>query len=69
MSPGQEPTFRNVPFNLMLTLASLTIIIAGIRAAESLIIPILLSLFIAVICASPVHWRTSPRSCRTASTT
>ncbi|WP_110717974.1 AI-2E family transporter [Salinicola acroporae] len=56
MSPGQEPAFRNVPFNLMLTLASLTIIIAGIRAAESLIIPILLSLFVAVICTSPVHW-------------
>jgi len=56
MSPGQEPSFRNAPINLMLTLASLTIIIAGIRAAESLIIPILLSLFVAVICTSPVHW-------------
>jgi len=56
MSSRQEPSFRNVPFHLMLTLASLTIIIAGMRAAESLIIPILLSLFIAVICASPVHW-------------
>lgn len=56
MSPGQEPSFRNLPFNLMLTLASLTIIIAGVRAAETLIIPVLLSVFVAVICASPVHW-------------
>lgn len=56
MAPGQENAFRSLPFNLMLTLASLTIIIAGIRAAEALIIPVLLSVFIAVICASPVHW-------------
>ncbi|WIX34331.1 AI-2E family transporter [Salinicola sp. JS01] len=56
MSPGQEPAFRNIPFHLMLTLASLTIIVSGLRAAEALIIPILLSIFIAVICASPVHW-------------
>ncbi len=56
MAPGQENAFRNVPFNLMLTLASLTVIIAGIRAAEGIIIPLLLSVFVAVICASPVHW-------------
>ena len=56
MSPGYDPGSQNLPLNLMLTLASLVIIVGGMRAGADLLIPILLSLFIAVICTSPVHW-------------
>ncbi|MGR4067528.1 AI-2E family transporter [Halomonas sp. LR3S48] len=44
------------PLTLTLALAALVVIIAGIRAGADLIIPILLGLFIAVICTSPVNW-------------
>lgn len=45
-----------LPLTLTLALAALVIIVAGIRAGADLIIPILLGLFIAVICTSPVNW-------------
>ena len=44
------------PLTLILALAALVVIIAGIRAGADLLIPILLGLFIAVICTSPVNW-------------
>ncbi len=44
------------PLTVMLALAALVVIVAGIRAGADLIIPILLGLFIAVICTSPVNW-------------
>ncbi|MFQ3790398.1 AI-2E family transporter [Halomonas sp. A29] len=44
------------PLTLTLALAALVVIVAGIRAGADLIIPILLGLFIAVICTSPVNW-------------
>ncbi|MDX5376623.1 MAG: AI-2E family transporter [Halomonas sp.] len=44
------------PLTLTLALAALVVIIAGIHAGADLIVPILLGLFIAVICTSPVHW-------------
>ncbi|WP_280540263.1 AI-2E family transporter [Chromohalobacter sp. 11-W] len=56
MPPGHDPGSQNLPLNLMLTLASLVIIVGGMQAGADLLIPILLSLFIAVICTSPVHW-------------
>ncbi|MCE8036023.1 MAG: AI-2E family transporter [Halomonas sp.] len=45
-----------LPLTLTLALAALVVIVAGIRAGADLIIPILLGLFIAVICTSPVNW-------------
>jgi len=40
----------------LLGLASFIVVVAGMRAAESLLVPFLLSLFIAVICSPPLLW-------------
>ncbi|MAX33818.1 MAG: AI-2E family transporter [Halomonadaceae bacterium] len=45
-----------IPLNLTLALAALVVIIGGMKLGASLLVPLLLSLFIAVICTSPVHW-------------
>jgi len=36
--------------------AALVIIIAGMQAAASLLVPLLLAIFIAIICLPPLHW-------------
>ena len=36
--------------------ASIIIIIAGVMAADSIILPIILALFISIICAQPIIW-------------
>jgi predicted PurR-regulated permease PerM len=41
---------------LFLTLASFIIIVAGMRSAQSLLVPFLLAIFIAIVCAGPMHW-------------
>jgi predicted PurR-regulated permease PerM len=41
---------------LLLTLASFVIVVAGMRAAQSLLVPFLLAIFIAILCAGPLHW-------------
>ena len=41
---------------LLLTLASFVIVVAGMRAAQSLLVPFLLASFIAILCAGPMHW-------------
>lgn len=43
---------------LLLALASLVIIIAGMRAIGPILVPFLLSVFIAVACQSPMAWLT-----------
>ena len=43
-------------FQLMLILASFVIIVAGMKAAESIIVPFLLALFIAIIALPPFLW-------------
>lgn len=40
----------------LLGLAAFVVVVAGMRAAESLLVPFLLSLFIAVICSPPLLW-------------
>ncbi len=42
--------------DILVTLAAIVIIIAGIKAAESILVPILLSAFIAIICSPPYLW-------------
>lgn len=42
--------------NVVLLLASLVVIIAGMRAASAIIVPFLLSVFIAVMCTGPFSW-------------
>ncbi|WP_303722063.1 AI-2E family transporter [Malonomonas rubra] len=41
---------------LLTTLAALVIIIAGVKTASALLVPFLLAIFIAIICAGPFHW-------------
>ena len=41
---------------LLLTGACLVVIIAGVQAAASLLVPLLLAMFIACICLPPLHW-------------
>lgn len=40
----------------LILMAAFIIIVAGMRAAEELLVPFLLSLFIAVICSPPLGW-------------
>ncbi|MBY5924116.1 MULTISPECIES: AI-2E family transporter [unclassified Halomonas] len=47
---------RRLPLNLTLALAALVVIVAGMRAGSDLLVPVLLSLFIAVVCTAPVQW-------------
>lgn len=44
------------PLRILVALASVVIILAGLQAAQSLFIPFLLSIFIAVVCAPSVNW-------------
>ncbi|EPC00973.1 hypothetical protein L861_15560 [Litchfieldella anticariensis FP35 = DSM 16096] len=47
---------HNLPLNLMLALAALVVIVAGMKSGADLLVPLLLSLFIAVVCTAPVHF-------------
>ncbi|TDO08729.1 MULTISPECIES: AI-2E family transporter [Halomonas] len=47
---------NTLPLNLLLALAALVVIIAGLRAGSSLLVPLLLAILIAVVCTAPVHW-------------
>ena len=40
----------------LLTLASFIIVVAGMKAASSILVPFFLAVFIAVICAPPLFW-------------
>ncbi len=53
-SNDSEPS--TIPLNLTLTLAALVVIVAGMRVGSSLLVPLLLALFIAVVCTAPVEW-------------
>lgn len=56
MASGEEKTGQSSTNRLLITVACSVIIIAGMRAAQSIIVPFLLSAFIAVICAVPLYW-------------
>lgn len=56
MDHDVDDTNRSIPLHLTLALAALVVIIAGMKLGASLLVPLILSLFIAVICTSPVHW-------------
>lgn len=42
----------------LLGLASLVIILAGLKAAETIVLPFLLAIFIGIICTPALHWMT-----------
>ncbi len=54
-----DTTFKAT--SVLLTLAALVVVIAGMKAAASIIVPFLFSVFIAIICAPPLAWMTRRR--------
>lgn len=44
------------PFYWLLGSASFVVVIAGLRAAQSLVVPFLVAAFLAVICTPAFHW-------------
>ena len=47
---------RSATANAFLIAAAIVVIIAGVKAAEQLVVPFLLAAFIAIIAATPVFW-------------
>lgn len=45
----------------LIGLAAFVIVVAGMRAAQSLVVPFLLALFISILCAPPLFWLKSKR--------
>ena len=41
---------------IMITFAAFVVIVAGMRAASTIVVPLLLALFLAIICSGPVGW-------------
>ncbi len=56
MSKLSDEDYRSIPLNATLALAALVVIIAGMKAGADLLVPLLLAVFIAVVCTSPVQW-------------
>lgn len=56
MNDDKDEIRGTLPLNLTLGLAALVVIIAGMKAGASLVVPLLLSLFIALVCTTPVHF-------------
>ncbi|MDX5979117.1 AI-2E family transporter [Vreelandella alkaliphila] len=56
MSKLSDEDYRSIPLNATLALAALVVIVAGMKAGADLLVPLLLSVFIAVVCTSPVQW-------------
>ncbi|MCW4153888.1 AI-2E family transporter [Halomonas sp. 18H] len=56
MELGDDERQSTIPLNLTLALAALVVIIAGMRVGSGLLVPVILSLFIAVVCTGPVRW-------------
>lgn len=58
-TPKADPQTRPTPVNSgkwIVWLAALMVIIAGMRAASSIIVPLLLSLFLAIVLEPPMHF-------------
>ena len=55
MSRLSDEDYRSIPLNATLALAALVVIIAGMKGVY-LLVPLLLAVFIAVVCTSPVQW-------------
>ena len=53
MEPSQTPAER---YSFLLPAACFVIVVSGLRAAAPLVVPFLLSAFIAIICSGPLVW-------------
>ncbi|GJL56215.1 MAG: membrane protein [Nitrospirales bacterium] len=52
----QEPSTQPHAWSILLTAAGFVIVIAGMRAAEAILVPLLVAALLAIISASPVFW-------------
>lgn len=59
---SMQASARPVP--ILITLAAFVIVVAGVRAAEAIVVPFLLSIFIAVISAPALVWLENKRISR-----
>jgi AI-2 transport protein TqsA len=54
--PMKEISHRASVSQILLTVAAFVVVIAGMRAADTIVVPFLLAAFIAIISASPLFW-------------
>ncbi|MAD44638.1 MAG: hypothetical protein CMI02_14280 [Oceanospirillaceae bacterium] len=58
---GNMSVDKSLAGNILITAASVVIVIAGIKSSASILIPFLLSIFIAILSAPVMHWLTRHR--------
>ena len=51
-----DPLTKTSPSQILVSMAALVVIIAGMRASADIIVPFLLALFIAIICSPVLDW-------------
>ncbi len=51
-----KPLIKTSPSQILVSMAALVVIIAGMRASADIIVPFLLALFIAIICTPALDW-------------
>lgn len=56
MNNHNEPATSVAPSRAIFVAAAIVIVIAGMKAASSLIVPFLLAVFVSIVCASPLAW-------------
>lgn len=56
-----NPVALSPGFKWLIGLASLMVILGALKIAEAVVVPMLLAVFIAIICAPPLAWMTSHR--------
>ncbi len=54
--PDHAPALRPPAASALLSAAAFVVVVAGMRAAEPVIVPFLLSVFVAIVAAPPVFW-------------
>src|SRR5262245_29403201 len=53
-SPASPPHLRGV--RLLLMAACLVIVVAGLRAGQAFFVPVLMAVFLTVLCLPPLRW-------------
>lgn len=56
MTDGELPRNTNGRCRILVILACLVVVIAGMKAASALLVPFFLAVFIAILCSPPLYW-------------